>query len=267
VGQLSEAFHLDSHAPSPSADLAGKTLLLTLEDGCTAECGFLSPERLTWSMAVATGVQGGAERSEERYLAVELREGLYLVDFLWSEMSATTVTLLLDLGQGIATALIGRLPDESEARRPFADRIAAGDELTAVSVVFLSAAIDQPFTPQTPRHRPTTDLVGRRVEYTYSPSERYEHVYLNEALYTWHCLEGSEKGLADTDRCHYLKLADELYLFAWREKIVPTLGVVAVDLAAMRTAGKILGYAGDGSMAVANFPVGARARLLSAAGC
>ena len=90
---------------------------------------------------------------------------------------------------------------------------------------------------------PTTELIGRRVEYTYSPTERYEHIYLNEDFYTWQCLLGSEKGLADTDRCHYLKLGDELYLFVWREKIVPTLGAVVADFSAMRTMGKIFGHA------------------------
>jgi hypothetical protein len=163
----------------------------------------------------------------------------------------------------MGTILIGSLPDDRAAHRPLLDRIDSGDELTGVSATFVSVAINRPFTDSTPRHLSTGDMVGRRVEYTYSASERYEHIYLNESFYTWHCLEGSEKGLADTDRCHYFKLADDLYLFVWREKIVPTLGVVTVDFAAMRTAGKILGYAGDAAGALANFPVGARARILN----
>ena len=73
---------------------------------------------------------------------------------------------------------------------------------------------------------PTDALVGKRVQYVYSQTEAYEHIYLNENLYTWQCLRGSEAGLADTDRCHYRRIADELYLFVWREKVVPTLGVV-----------------------------------------
>ena len=128
--------------------------------------------------------------------------------------------------------------------------------------------MDTAFTSSTPRHLPTTDLVGRRVEYTYSATERYEHIYLNEHFYTWHCLLGSEKGLADTDRCHYLKLAEDLYLFVWREKIIPTLGAVVVDFQAMRTMGKIFGHAhggggGNDSSGLVDFRVGARARVLN----
>jgi hypothetical protein len=133
---------------------------------------------------------------------------------------------------------------------------------------FAAAAVDAPFTAATPRHAATDDLVGRRVEYTYSATERYEHVYLNEDFYTWHCLLGAEKGLADTDRCHYFKLRDDLYFFVWREKIVPTLGAVIVDFQAMRTMGKIFGHAASGveqapTGGVADFPVGAHARLLN----
>ncbi len=106
------------------------------------------------------------------------------------------------------------------------------------------------------------------MEYTYSTTERYEHIYLNEHFYTWHCLLGSEKGLADTDRCHYLKLGDVLYLFVWREKIIPPWGAVVVDFQAMRTMGKIFGHAQgagsrDDASEVVDFRVGARARLLN----
>ncbi|MCL5736745.1 MAG: molybdenum cofactor biosynthesis F family protein [Actinobacteria bacterium] len=272
VGELSDAFHPGSHAPTPTAELASKTILLHLDDGRTAECAFLTASRLLWKLAAGAQPQG-AEPSENRpgesseghatYWAARLREGIYFVDFIWAEQRATTISLLLDLGRGIATVLIGQLPEEAQSHRCLLDRISAGDELTAVAATFISASIDRPLTQQTPRHTLTQDLVGRRVEYTYSPDERYEHIYLNDSFYTWHCLQGSEKGLADTDRCHYLKVDDELYVFVWREKIVPTLGVVAVDFAAMRTAGKIFGYKGTTSGDLANFPVGAHARLLN----
>ena len=94
-------------------------------------------------------------------------------------------------------------------------------------------------------HLPTDELVGKRVQYVYSQTEAYEHIYLNEDLYTWQCLRGSEQGLADTDRCHYRRIADGLYLFVWREKVIPTLGVVLVDWACKRSNGKLFGYEGS----------------------
>ena len=109
----------------------------------------------------------------------------------------------------------------------------------------------------------TDELIGMRNMYTYSPTERYEHIYLNDNFYAWQCLDGVEKGLADVDRCHYVKVAEQLYLFVWREKIIPTLGVVMIDLQGMRTDGKILGFQCSDFSALCNFSVGAHAQVLN----
>jgi len=187
-----------------------------------------------------------------------------LLSFVPSEVSASAITAVLDRNRGIATVVLGQLPSPTEAAETLLERIDRGAELTSVRATFLAGAIDASMTPATARHEETRELIGKRVEYTYSSTERYEHIYLNEAFYCWHCLAGSEKGLADTDRCHYRKIAPDLYLFVWREKIVPTLGIVLVDLAQLRTTGQIFGYRGFDFAAVTSFPVGARARIVSA---
>jgi hypothetical protein len=192
-----------------------------------------------------------------------VRPGIYFVDHVRSQVAATCNSLVIDMSAMIVTVVTGRLPDATESAMSLTDRATQEGELTAVEASFVSGAIDGPFTKDTPRHLATRGMVGKRVEYTYSPTERYEHIYLNERFYTWHCLLGAERGLADTDRCHYFKLADDLYLFAWREKIVPTLGVVVVDLSAMRTVGKIFGHQGEEPGATSNFIVGAHARLVN----
>jgi hypothetical protein len=260
VGELAHAFAPDNNTPRSTDELAGRTLELHLENGQIVEHGFETDAQLTWVMKQGSG-QG--REAQETYTATKVRDQIYFVDFVRHLEKATTVSLMLDLNRGIVTALLARLPDETQALRPLLERAAAGHELTAVSAVFISGAVDTAFTADTPRHPPTSELVGRRVEYTYSPTERYEHIYLNERFYTWHCLQGSEKGLTDTDRCHYFKLAPDLFLFVWREKIVPTLGAVVVDFDIMRTVGKILGYAGGDFSRIANFAVGAHARVLN----
>jgi len=65
------------------------------------------------------------------------------------------------------------------------------------------------------------------------------------------------------DRCHYIAIAKDLYLFVWREKIIPTLGVVMIDLERKKTDGKIFGYQGNQFDALSNFPVGALAQVLN----
>ena len=228
-------------------------MTLRFEDGSALDYHFRSEAEL----ADGTG-------RVESYRATEIRPGILFVDLILSARRAATLSLVLELERGICTALESTLPGEAEARVPLVERVTQGAELTTVQAKFLSGVIDAPFGPGAARHTPTRELIGRRIEYTYGRSERYEHVYLNEHFYTWHCLSGSELGLADTDRCHHFKIADRLYLFVWREKIVPTLGAVVVDLQQMKTTGKILGYQGLDFGAVVNFPVGARARSVGA---
>jgi hypothetical protein len=263
VGELAEAFGADNYTPPASNDLAGSSHVLRHEDGRALEYRFLPDSKVAWSAPAGEAGGPAGDQGEAAYFALKVREGLYFVDFVAKQAPATSVSLILDLERCIATTLVAELPESPDVGHSLVARIAASLELTAVAATFSSAAVDAPFTAGTPRHHPTTELVGRRVEYTYSPTERYEHIYLNENFYTWHCLTGSEKGLADTDRCHYLKLGERLYLFVWREKIVPTLGAVVADFSAMRTMGKIFGHAQDGSGGVVDFPVGARARLLN----
>ncbi len=195
-----------------------------------------------------------------------IRPGLYFLSFVEPNGAATSTALVLDFTAQACTWVRGWLPTRADAGKPLHARMVDREELTGVEVQIVAGAIDAPFGNTTTRHGVTEDLVGLRIEYTYSDTERYEHIYLNDRFYTWHCLDGSERGLADTDRCHYLKLAAELYLFIWREKIVPTLGIVIVDLRQSKTTGRIFGYQGFDFGTVTSFPVGAHLRRLGAGG-
>jgi hypothetical protein len=256
VGTLGEAFAADANLLPQTQRLTGTSITLHLEDGSTSSLQFLDEARLCWRGS-PHGLSAAAP-----YLATEIRTGIVYLSVVHPDKPGFAVVAVLELSRGICTVVLGSLPSRAEAHESLLGRIARGRDLTSVSAMFLSGAIDAPLSAQTGRHERTGDLIGKRIEYTYSPTERYEHIYLNERLYTWHCLSGSEKGLADTDRCDYRKVADDLYLFVWREKVVPTLGVVLVDLAQLKTTGQILGYQGFDFGAVTCFPVGARARVL-----
>ncbi|AVR38849.1 TPA: MoaF C-terminal domain-containing protein [Klebsiella quasipneumoniae subsp. similipneumoniae] len=192
--------------------------------------------------------------------ATALRPDILFIDFLDPERDNASVSAVCNLTQRNATLVYGQLPDEAAARLDAFSRVERGLPLTAVEARFVFARLDaQPG----PLPGFTTALVGMRNQYTYSPTERYEHIYLNDNFYAWQCLDGVEKGLADVDRCHYVQVAEDLYLFVWREKIIPTLGVILIDLQQMRTDGKIMGYQGSDFGALSNFPVGASAKILN----
>ena len=258
VGELAKG--ISENVLPAVADLSGRSVQLFFEDGSSTRYTFTDAHDLRWE--ALTGSAAGAS-GEESYSATCFRDSVYFVDYVSRSERATSVSLVLDLAAGKATAVIGTLPAEADVRKSAYRLASEGADLTAVAVRFLRATIDRPFDPEERHHAPTTELVGKRVQYVYSQTETYEHIYLNEKLYTWQCLTGSEQGLADTDRCHYFKIDDELYLFVWREKIVPTLGVVLLDWRRKKTTGKLFGYESDDFGGLTNTPIGAYATLLN----
>jgi hypothetical protein len=260
VGALADSFAPASNILARSDELVGRRLTLCTADGGTARYEFVTRDTLNWT---ASG-PGAAESGSESYVATSPREGIYFVDFVKAgSRPPCSVSIVADLNQGVATVVTGQLPAAEDAHASILRRAQQQQELTPVAAEFAAATIDRAYDAAAPHHRPTTDLVGLRLQHRYNPHEVYEHIYLNEKRYAWHCLSGIEQGLADVDRCHYYKIASNLYLFVWREKIVPTLGAILLDLDRMKTTGKIFGYADDALTAVSNFQVGAYSKLLN----
>jgi hypothetical protein len=250
VGALGEGFAPDANILEPTTDLDGRSFDLEL------------PEPVTLAIAGGVARWGGVETPVR---VTSVRNGVYLVDGVvgpatGSDDRPVSTTFVLDIDAGLVTVVEGELPS-AEARAESAwTRVQRGDEPTAVIARIRHGRVAGSTAPL---HAPTTELVGLRNRYTYSPNEAYEHVYLTPDLYTWHCLRGVEQGLADTDRCHHVAVRDRLTLFVWREKIVPTLGLILVDLDAMKTDGKIFGNDGFDATSTVNFPVGAATEVLN----
>ncbi|MGB1239415.1 MAG: MoaF C-terminal domain-containing protein [Pseudomonadales bacterium] len=256
VDQLAHGF--GENNLSPVDDLAGQHFDFHFENGWVISHEFISADELIWKI----GAEG--EAFTETYSAIMPREGIYFVDFEKKSEPGTTVSLVMDLEKGIATAVLSVMPSREEIARPMLDRALSGDKLRSVQVDFLRARLDAPFeSGERAFHAQTDELVGRRVEYAYSQEEVYEHIYLNNEGYTWHCLKGSEAGLCDTDYCSYRKIDDAHYLFVWEEKVIPTVGVLLIDFEAMRSCGKLVGYQGTTTDALSNFSVGAKATVLN----
>lgn len=248
VGELAEGFSPKSNILPPSFDLAGQEIVLDYEDGTRRRWHF---EQVGDSQQLS--LDGAAA---EAVRVTSLREGLYFIDYLPADKPRGSTTLLLDRVTGNALEIGGLLPLSEETEQSLLSRIKDARPLTSVRAEFAAARLTGATTAEYGFPR-TTELVGKRIRYRYSETELYEHIYLNPSLYTWQCLSGLEAGLADTDLCHFFKLRDDLYLFVWQEKIVPTLGVVTIDLQRNKTDGKIFGYAENDFAALTNFPIGA----------
>ncbi|GAA1720269.1 molybdenum cofactor biosynthesis F family protein [Isoptericola hypogeus] len=251
VGALGDGFAADANILEPTRDLDGSSFDLELDGART-------------TLSLADGVarfSGAVETPGIPARVTSVRSGVYLIDGVVEAAGVTTsTTAVLDTDAGLVTVVEGALPSDAVRAESAYARVQRGEEPTGVTARVRHGRVAGSTAPL---HAPTTELVGLRTRYTYSPNEAYEHVYLTPDLYTWHCLQGVEKGLADTDRCHHVGLRDRLTLFVWREKIVPTLGLILVDLERMKTDGKIFGNDGFDTTSFVNFPVGARAEILN----
>ncbi len=172
---------------------------------------------------------------------------LYYVQFHPAPREA--VSLLLDLRDGRALVVTTTIGDDGTPR---------------VTQEFRPATLDG-FEVRGEAMAPSTALIGRRVVWVYSREHAYEHVYLSPHWYTWQCLAGPERGLADTDENTVYRIRPGIHVFAWREKVIPCASVTVADhrdARRLRSHGVLFGLDGSGERPT-HFTFGAYGRLLS----
>jgi hypothetical protein len=202
--------------------LAGMTLDIDYDDGSTIRHTFHSTTRLT--LKVTAGRPAGREGTYT-YRAVEAREGIFFIDVLTGEgVDARDISMVLNLHDGQVTTADSRIVASG-----------AGDGRTTTE--FLNGRVAG--SGAIASRRRTDALVGKRIYYRYSPTERYEHIYLNKGTFMWHCIQGGEKGLADVDEARTYELGEELFIFFWTEGVMPVESFLIIDLAQQRSIGRM----------------------------
>ncbi|NAZ77628.1 hypothetical protein GTQ99_19750 [Kineococcus sp. T13] len=190
----------------------GSTLSISLDGAHTVRLREESAQRALREVVAAAAVK-------------EVDDGLYLLHAALGEPADEALVVVLDVSSGAVTVVRSTLLDDAAPGSPRVHEDVRTGALAGSSA----------------RHERTSELVGARVQYVYGPDNAYEHLYLTEAAYTWHCLAGAERGLADTDRGRVWKLREEVYLFTWQEKVVPCDGIVAINFRRGRSTGRIWG--------------------------
>ncbi|MFD5250504.1 molybdenum cofactor biosynthesis F family protein [Amycolatopsis sp. NPDC058340] len=228
----------DANKAPTVGDLHGRTFELACEDGTTFTAAF-SGTRIEWTY------RGSGTDRCETFL---VDDDLYYVQFHPQARQEEAFTLLLDVRRGRALLVLSKI----------------GDTSPRVTQSFVAATIGG-IEPTGEPVAPTTSLVGRRVLWVYSTEHAYEHVYLSPHWYTWQCLAGPERGLADTDENSVYELRPGIYVFAWREKVIPCASVTVADhrdAKRLRSHGVLFGLDATGSTPT-HFTFGAHGRLLS----
>lgn len=252
---------MDEFKLPASDELSGKELTLHYQSGHQSEkYVFYDAHSFSWGDTASLRKK---PVKTEAYEAIQVAPDIFFVDFVDTSRVGVTTSMVLDFATKKATVVTATLPEKQNIDAGFLNRLGNGIDLSAVNVDIQHAGINtSSIEDKMQVHERTTELVGKRIQYIYGSKRVYEHVYLNERLYTWHCLTGPEAGLADTEFCDYFKVAPDVYLFIWREKIMPTFGLVVINLKEMRSNGKTFGIdIKSGKMM--NFTMGAIAEFLN----
>jgi hypothetical protein len=228
---------IDTNRVAPSADLAGRTIVIDGADG-SLTLAFGDRGVVDWT---ATGFEWAGSGSDA-YEEVPVGDGAYWVDFSLGERRVETITVALHPVKGWALIVHSRIHDEG------------ADVETRVTQTFHGGTV-QGTTGSSPTPAPTRDLIGKRTLFRYSPNHLYEHIYLSSRRFVWHNLVGEQRGHAAAELATTYKLDDGLYLFTWREEKIPVGTVFVFDYAGGRSTGKFIGLEGDGT--IANSPGGA----------
>lgn len=244
LAEMADGF--DEYRPSLSRELDGRTITVTArftgtEDDFTLTHSFTETD-LHWSVVTSDGEQSGTDS----YELFEMQPGLFYLHYRRSGSDhPVVISAALDLSSGQVTGALGELglePHPHLARQKWFQGQIVGSDADPSNA-----------------HPMTDELIGRRIRYAYSSDDVYDHIYLNENLFTWICLGGTELGVGDTDSCTYWKLRENTYLFSWLEKNVGVEGMVLIDLNAYRTVGIQFGIDQQSDQLV-NITMGAYAR-------
>ncbi|MFD5246304.1 MoaF C-terminal domain-containing protein [Amycolatopsis sp. NPDC058340] len=206
----------------PNADLSGRELTVTLDDGTTLALRFENAETVT-----CNGI-------EDPYDAVAVREDVFFVNLPHTSVEGEALTVVFSTTTHRALAVRSVIGADDVEGVP------------RVSQTFWSGTTGAG-TPTGDVPGPSRDLIGKRNIYRYSPEHLYEHVYVSSQRYAWQCLEGVQRGHGDMDLSTVWKFQDGLYLFCFREFRIAVASVWLHDLGyALKTTGVFLGLTGDG---------------------
>lgn len=222
-----------------SEALIGMTLRLNLPGGVLT----LQPSARHRTRWTEQGPRPG--EGNDWYEAIEVAPDTFFIDITFASRPAESLTLVLNLASRRVLAVRSRIRSTEEAG---AEPRVAQDFLPGTLGPDAQAA-----TGEVPAE--SRDLIGLRTFQTYSPNHTYEHTYLSSRRYAWQCLVGVQRGHGDVDMASYWRFEEGVYLFTFREFLIPVASVFLFDFRSMRSTGKFLGITGDG--AVSNSPAGA----------
>lgn len=240
----------DANKATASTALHGREITVADERGTRITHRF-GTDTVTWNYSPGVGDEIPESSGTDSYEAFDVDTGLVYAQFQHRDQPHETVSLMLDFDSGHVLSVITMIGEPTAGKTRVRQMFVPGH----IEGVEVSGAAPGP----------TTALIGRRVVWRYSTEHAYEHIYLSPQWYTWQCLAGPEKGLADTDEHTSYEIRPGIYVFAWREKVIPCASVTIADhrnVRNMRSHGVLFGLDEAGTTPT-QFTFGAYGHLLS----
>jgi hypothetical protein len=213
----------------PATDsLDGTTLVLTEQGRTPLTLRFAGADQVEWE-------RGDGSSGTDWYEAVLARPDVVFLTLTDRSRPLCACVLVVNRRTGRTLTVSSRIAEEPIPGRP------------RVSQLFRPGLLeDMTITGEPPA--PTRDLIGLRALYRYSPNHLYEHVYLSSERYAWQCLVGEQRGHGDVDLATTWGLGDDLYVFTFREFLIPVAATWLYDFDALRSTGTFFGLGADGSV-------------------
>lgn len=232
------AYGIDTNRLPPTQALDGTSHAVTFDDGRRLALA-ISSGRAEWSDDAGHG-EDGCE-------VIEVAPDTYFIEFVFASRPKECETLILNTRTKRALSIYSIVRDKEQS---------IGEPQVAQIFRSGTAGVASGFQPAE-----TRDLIGLRAHFTYSPNHVYEHTYLSSQRYAWQNLVGVQRGHGDVDLATTYKFDEDQYVFTFREFKIPVASTFFYNFKDMRSTGKFLGIAGDGS--IQNSPAGAFIRKAS----
>lgn len=93
----------------------------------------------------------------------------------------------------------------------------------------------------------TTDLIGKAIDFTYTPIHTVRHTYIDTHKCKWEFVQAEEDavGAWQKEYCDYIRINDHIYIFSWLEKIAGVQGLCVENLERLYHVGGFFGIGPD----------------------
>ncbi len=189
---------LSLYRPPYYEGLAGQSLTLRYDNGRVLKYAFKDDHSLVWE----DGNDG--QPREEYYEALLADENVVFFEHIVKDSFPQQAFItVLELDTRLVTTFFSVIGNEVSTREVDRD------------IVF--GFIDDGSAAPSARHSLTTELVGRSIIWTYSPTFSIQHIYASKWYSAFVDFNSFYGGMLLSSPCNYVKINDHVYIYSWVE--------------------------------------------------